>query len=135
MRVQLACDGDVAITVEALHEFFALIPEIGLRGEVGCRAFAIRERGRRCGWREGCGSVELRVGVFRCRVIGERLRRIRLRGGWGCRVSMATGWPGCARSLVTLVVDRPVLIRCHWGMLGAIDGLLSGWIWSISAES
>ena len=36
MSVEFAGDGNIAVCVEAFYEFFALVAEVGLCGEVGC---------------------------------------------------------------------------------------------------
>lgn len=41
VRVEFAGDGDVAVCVEALDEFFALVAQVGLGGEVGRCAFEL----------------------------------------------------------------------------------------------
>ena len=71
--IEFAGDGDVAVCVEAIDELFALVPEVGLSGEVGWRWFFTA--GRRRGRVEGIGRVN-QFGV-------ERVRRSDERGGRG----------------------------------------------------
>lgn len=58
MGVEFSCYGDVAVAVEALDEFGSLVPQVGLRGEIGgCGTLRGWGRGGR-----GRGAVELGIG-------------------------------------------------------------------------
>lgn len=84
VRVELAGDCDIAVAVEAFHEFLTLVAEIRLCGEVGGRPLrgggirTVRSRGGRRS--EGRGSAELWICVLHFRLRSLRVidsRRVR----------------------------------------------------------